>query len=87
MSIVDVAICFEAVKSIKSITLSHNHVMMFVRITTDVHWLTFQGPYNKADYHEIEDPSNNKTIFEMSFGDMTMTGWGRLDGEPRIKAV
>jgi len=77
----------DTLKSIKAITLSHNHVMMFVRIATEEHWLTFQGPYNKADYHELEDPSNNKTIFEMEFTEMKLTGYGRLNGKADIKAV
>lgn len=74
-------------KSIRAITLSHNHVMMFVRIATDKLWFTFQGPYNKTDYNEIIDPSNSKTIFEMQFENMRFIGCGRLDGAPDIKLI
>lgn len=71
--------------SIKSITLSHDHKTMFVRVATDWYWFTFEGPYDQAQYHEIEDPNNETTVFEIEFNEMKRTGYGRLDGS--IRAV
>jgi len=72
---------------IKSITLSHNHTLMFLKIETSTHWVKLEGPYNEVDYHEIDDIKNSKTIFEIHFAGMKVVDSGIHGQGPDIKLI
>lgn len=82
MSSADDVLGPEVVQKLRAITISHNKTTMFIRLATNEHWITFEGPYDETQYHELTDPSNDKTIFQIEFSEMKRTGFGRLDGRP-----